>query len=159
MVPLSGHDVEEILSEQTSNRRKFGDIALAWGLCKPEHVWDAWVQQTCHHGEVVDLEKVGIDAQAAALLHGEDARRLGVLPMRAASDAVLVATADEAPEHTAQPLAELLHRRIKFVRADRGQLLRMMDLRRKNEILSTKQIQSTKEEMAAGAIRRFRHFS
>ena len=129
MVPLSGHDVEEILSEQNANRRKFGDIALAWGLCKPEHVWDAWVQQSCpHHGDAVDLEKVGVDAQAAALLPGDVARRLGVLPVRAASDAVLIATADTAPEHVSQPLAELLHRRIKFVRTDRDQLARMMDL-------------------------------
>ena len=29
MVPLSGHDVEEILEEQNSNRRKFGEIALS----------------------------------------------------------------------------------------------------------------------------------
>ena len=36
MVPLSGHDVEEILSEQNSNRRKFGDIALAWETCTRE---------------------------------------------------------------------------------------------------------------------------
>ena len=128
MVPLSGHDVEEILSEQTANRRKFGDIALSWGLCKPEHVWDAWVQQSTHDGEVVDLEKVGVDAQAAALLHGEVARRLGVLPLRAASDAVLVAAADPAPDHAAEALAELLHRRVKFVKADGEQLARMMDL-------------------------------
>ena len=128
MVPLSGHDVEEILSEQNSNRRKFGDIALSWGLCKPEHVWDAWVQQSADGREVVDLEKVGVDAQAAALLHGEIARKLGVLPVRAANDAVLVATSDSHPEHTGEALAELLHRRIKFVRADRQQLERMLDL-------------------------------
>src|SRR5439155_6477219 len=46
MVPLSGHDVEEILQEQSATRRRFGEIALAWGLCKPEHVWDAWGQQS-----------------------------------------------------------------------------------------------------------------
>ena len=46
IVPLSGHDVEEILEEQSANRRKFGEIALAWGLCRPEHVWDAWCQQS-----------------------------------------------------------------------------------------------------------------
>ena len=128
MVPLSGHDVEEILSEQTSNRRKFGDIALAWGLCKPEHVWDAWVQQSADGGEAVDLEKVGVDAQAAALLHGEIAHKLGVLPMRAANDAVLVATSEAHTNHLVDSLAELLHRRIKFVRAEAKQLARMLDL-------------------------------
>ena len=128
LVPLSGHDVEEILQEQSANRRKFGDIALSWGLCKPEHVWDAWVQQSAHGHETVDLEKVGVDAQATALLPAEVARKLGVIPVRAASDAVLVATSDTAPEHAAEGLAELLHRRIKFVRADAEQLRRMIDL-------------------------------
>ena len=32
LVPLSGHDIEEILQEQSANRRKFGDIALS---CSP----------------------------------------------------------------------------------------------------------------------------
>ena len=128
LVPLSGHDVEEILQEQSANRRKFGDIALSWGLCKPEHVWDVWVQQSAHGGETVDLEKVGVDTQATALLPAEAARRLGVIPVRAASDAVLIAASDTVPEHAEQALADLLHRRIKFVHADAEQLRRMIDL-------------------------------
>src|SRR5439155_13147358 len=75
MVPLSGHDVEEILQEQNANRRRFGEIALAWGLCRPEHVWDAWAQQNADGNELVDLEQIGIDAQAAAMLSPDDARR------------------------------------------------------------------------------------
>ena len=128
MVPLSGHDVEEILQEQSSNRRRFGDIALSWGLCRPEHVWDAWVQQSADGTETVDLEKIGIDAQAAAMLPSEVARQLGVIPVRVASDAVLIATSDTAPEHAAEPLAQHLHRRIMFVRASQDQLLRMIEL-------------------------------
>jgi hypothetical protein len=127
LVPLSGHDIEEILQEQTANRRKFGDIALSWGLCKPEHVWDAWAQQTAQVSDVVDLEKVGVDAQAAALLHAEVARRLGVLPVRAASDIVVIATCDPAPDHMADALNELLHRRVKFIHAEREQLARMIE--------------------------------
>src|SRR5438046_1826862 len=68
MVPLSGHDVEEILQEQSATRRRFGEIALAWGLCRPEHVWDAWCQQSENGTETVDLDKIGIDSQAAAML-------------------------------------------------------------------------------------------
>jgi hypothetical protein len=127
LVPLSGHDVEEILQEQTTNRRKFGDIALSWGLCKPEHLWDAWVQQSSPDSEVVDLDKVGVDAQAAALLPADAASRLNVIPVRAASDIVLVATCDAAPDHMNDALAELLHRRIKFVRVEAEQLQRMME--------------------------------
>src|SRR4051812_44702294 len=119
LVPLSGHDIEEILQEQTANRRKFGDIALSWGLCKPEHIWDAWAQQSAHNHELVDLEKIGVDTQAAALLPAEVARKLNVIPVRMASDMVLVATSDSTPDHaTEEALAELLHRRIRFVQAE-----------------------------------------
>ena len=126
LVPLSGHDIEEILQEQTANRRKFGDIALSWGLCKPEHIWDAWAQQSAHDHELVDLEKVGVDAQAAALLPAEVAHKLNVIPVRMASDIVLVATADAQPEHLADALNELLRRRVRFVRVERDQLARVM---------------------------------
>src|SRR5829696_10222689 len=99
MVPLSGHDVEEILQEQSNNRRKFGEIALAWGLCRPEHVWDAWCQQSDHEHHLLDLEKIGVDARAAVLIPAEVARNLGVIPVRVASDCALVAIADDrAPD-------------------------------------------------------------
>ena len=127
LVPLSGHDIEEILQEQTANRRKFGDIALAWGLCKPEHIWDAWAQQSAHdNSDVVDLEKVGVDAQAAALLPAEVGRKLNVLPVRMATDIVLVATADRAPDHMSDALNELLRRRVRFVQVEHEQLARMI---------------------------------
>lgn len=126
LVPLSGHDIEEILQEQTANRRKFGEIALSWGLCKPEHIWDAWAQQSAHDHERVDLEKVGVDAQATALLPAEIARKLNVVPVRVASDVVLVATADATPEHMADALNELLRRRVRFVQVEREQLERTL---------------------------------
>ena len=129
LVPLSGHDIEEILQEQSANRRKFGDIALSWGLCKPEHIWDAWAEQSAHGGELVDLEKVGVDAQAAALLAADVARSLNVIPVRMASDIVLVATSQLAPDRAAaETLATLMHRRVKFVHADVEQLRRMIDM-------------------------------
>ena len=34
-VSLTPHDISEILEDQSSSRRRFGDIALAFGLCKP----------------------------------------------------------------------------------------------------------------------------
>src|SRR4051812_15758645 len=72
IVPLSGHDVEEILQDQAGTNRKFGEIALAWGLCQPQHVWKAWCRQLASAGtEQVDLKLVGIDAQAAASIPAE----------------------------------------------------------------------------------------
>jgi hypothetical protein len=126
LVPLSGHDVEEILQEQSANRRKFGEIALAWGMCRPEHVWDAWCQQA-EHDNPIDLERVGIDARAVALLGGEMARQFNVIPVRAASDVALVAIADPAPEHVVAELTRIIGRQIKFLRAESQQLRSLID--------------------------------
>ena len=126
MVPLSGHDVEEILQEQSATRRRFGEIALAWGLCKPEHVWNAWCQQSEGGTETVDLEKIGVDSQAAAMLPASVAREHHVIPLRVAEGAVLLATANGAMEHSDE-LAALLHRRVTFVHTDMKQLERMLD--------------------------------
>lgn len=126
MVPLSGHDVEEILQEQSATRRKFGEIALAWGLCRPEHVWDAWCQQSADGTEIVDLEKIGVDAQAAAMLPAHIAREHHVIPLRVATDAMLLASANGAIKH-ADELSALLQRRVTFVHADMTQLEAMLD--------------------------------
>lgn len=125
MVPLSRHDVEEILQEQTANPRRFGDIALSWGLCRPEHIWQAWVQQS-NGTELVDLEKIGIDAQAAAMLPGAVARQHHVIPLRVAGDSMLLASANGAVNH-ADELSALVHRRVMFVRAEMQQVERMLD--------------------------------
>jgi len=127
MVPLSGHDVEEILEEQSSNRRKFGEIALSWGLCRPEHVWDAWCQQASQEGETLDLERIGVDARAAALLPAELAREINAIPVRVAGDVALVAAAESLNETQIQQLGAALKRRVKLVRADRHQLLAMIE--------------------------------
>ena len=66
LVKLSQHDVEEILEDQTATHRRFGDIALSWGLCQPEHVWQAWSDQLLTQVQRVDLETLGVDSQAAA---------------------------------------------------------------------------------------------
>src|SRR3954469_696022 len=114
MVPLSGHDVEEILEEQSSNRLKFGEIALSWGLCRPEHVWDAWCQQSSQEGETLDLDRIGVDARAAALLPAELARKHRVIPVRAGGDVALIATDHTPTPQTVTELSDALHRRIKI---------------------------------------------
>ena len=103
MVPLSGHDVEEILNEQEATHRRFGEIALSWGLCQPEHLWTAWCAQLADGNQRIDLDAVGIDAQAAALLPGDVARRWRVIPFRAGANGTLVARA-EIERHLRKPV-------------------------------------------------------
>src|SRR6187401_2835409 len=76
-VPLSGHDVYEILEEQSSSGRRFGQIALGWGLCRPPHVWEAWSLQLGGRTPRIDLAKFGIDAQSTDHLPGATAAALG----------------------------------------------------------------------------------
>src|ERR1035441_5376534 len=91
LVHLSHHDVDEILEEQSSTKHRFGEIALSWGLCAPEHVWQAWCDQLLSQIQKVDLEKLGVDSQATALIPGELARRLGAIPIRCLGQQLIVA--------------------------------------------------------------------
>src|SRR5215212_9344230 len=61
---LSPHDIDEILAEQRHTRQRFGQIAVSLGFCQPEHVWAAWCSQLNGHVDPVDLDEIGIDAQA-----------------------------------------------------------------------------------------------
>src|SRR4051794_19435114 len=127
IVPLSGHDVEEILQEQSSNRKRFGEIALSWGLCTPEHVWDAWCQQSSQEGETLDLDRIGVDGRAAALLPAKVARRYLAIPIRVTSEVALIAVAHTPSEDESNALCALLQRKLKFARADQNQLLAMIE--------------------------------
>ena len=127
IVPISNHDVEEILQEQAGTHRKFGEIALAWGLCQPEHVWNAWCRQLAQGVERVDLKQAGVDSQAAGMLPAAVARELGVLPVRIAGDVLIVATALEDTTLLEAELAKRLTVRVMFVHVDGAQLAEMIE--------------------------------
>ena len=124
LVELSGHDVEEILHEQQSTQRRFGEIALSWGLCQPEHVWSAWCRQVGDGSEIehIDLDRDGIDAQAVALLHANVAKAFRVIPIRADGQEVVLASEAVLSERVKDELKELLKRNVKFVIAARKQI-------------------------------------
>src|SRR4051794_28284086 len=94
MVPLSRHDVDEILQEQRASQLRFGETAISMGLCRPEHVWRAWCGQSSDEIQCVDLDEVGVDSQATPLIAREVAMRFGAIPLRFTSGALLVATSD-----------------------------------------------------------------
>src|SRR5690606_33165915 len=91
MVPLSEHDIEEILHEQAHSGRRFGEIAMEWGLCESEHVWRAWCDQTGDELEHVDLDRLGIDAQAIEALPRDVATRCRAVPLRRFDDLLIIA--------------------------------------------------------------------
>ena len=131
LVPLTGHDVDEILEEQAATRHRFGEIALSWGLCEPQHLWQAWCDQLSSRAERIDLDVMGVDAQAAGLIDRTVAHRLGVLPIRVMGDHLIVAMAGEpdpaAAERAAAELSLITGKQIRFVTvADTHQFRRVL---------------------------------
>jgi type IV pilus assembly protein PilB len=123
LVALSGHDVEEILHEQKVTQRRFGEIALSWGLCQPEHVWSAWCHQVKEtDAEPVDLDRDGIDAQAVALLPADVAHVFRAVPIRLGDGEVVIASAEPLGERTRAVLHKLLKKKLKFVTAPKRQI-------------------------------------
>ncbi len=119
---LSSHDVQEILAEQVSNRRPFGQIALQWGLCQPEDLWRAWFDQLGHHSPKVNLTKIGVDSRVVAIVPKQLAEQYGVMPMRMFENQLLLAI-DRAPskELTAE-LTQHIGRELKFVVAESAEI-------------------------------------
>lgn len=121
IVRLSPHDVHEILEEQQGSRLRFGEIALRWGLCQPEHVWRAWAEQAAEDRSVVDLDVIGVDVQAVTQLPHDVAERLGVIAVRSFENELVVAF-DAARPVDAETLARDLGKRVRLVRAEGTQI-------------------------------------
>jgi hypothetical protein len=122
LASISKHDVEEILHEQGQTRRRFGEIALAWGLCRPEHVWNAWCNQLAQSGQCVDLTRISIDEKAVEFLPPEMARRLKIIPLRIINDHLILAAADLGIDRAMPELSQMLQKKIRFVQADAQQI-------------------------------------
>jgi hypothetical protein len=122
LVPLSAHDVEDILHEQRGTPMRFGETAISMGLCQPEHVWRAWCGQGSDEVQRVDLDQVGVDAQAIPLIARDIAMQFGVIPIRVAGDLLVVATSDLCFEEAVVGLPPLLHLKLKFVLAPQQQI-------------------------------------
>jgi hypothetical protein len=118
LTSISRHDVEEILHEQETTQRRFGEIALAWGLCRPEHVWNVWCAQVAESGTKLDLKRIAIDSRAIDCITGEVARSLHILPIRLINEMLIIATGDLAVESQLPPL----DKKLRLVLADRDEL-------------------------------------
>lgn len=122
IVPLSMHDVEDILQEQKSTRQRFGDAALSLGMVMPEHVWRAWISQIEADGDQVDLDEVGVDSQAVDELPSHVAKKHLVLPIRAAGNELLIACEHALDDADRKHVQKHLHRHAVFILARSGQV-------------------------------------
>lgn len=126
MVPLSGHDIEEILSEQSGSGKRFGDIAMELGLCTPEHIFRAWSSQLAESPQRVDIESFGVDSQAIAHLPYNLAVRFHAMPLRVLENELVVAVDEAAYPEVAKQLLSVLHINIRFVLSSHQQIARAM---------------------------------
>lgn len=122
VVRLSAHDVAEILEHQAATRRKFGEIALAWGLCRPQHVWQAWWEQLSSDTPTVDLNRIGVDTQAVAHVPADLAVQFRAVPLRCHGDQLVVATCERGLARASAELPGLVGKQVKFVLAEPAQL-------------------------------------
>jgi type IV pilus assembly protein PilB len=128
MGKLSGHDIDEILQEQQVGgpKKSFGEIALTFGLCQPEHIWKAWAHQLSDGFEPIDLKATGIDAQAVSHLPREMADRFCAIAIRLMDDELVIAVSDPAHVAIFEGLHDTLQMRPRFVLADAGQIREMI---------------------------------
>jgi len=126
-VSLTQHDVSEILEDQRSSRRRFGDIALALGLCQPQHVWRAWWTQLSGAPERVDIDSIGVDVQCLSHFPRELAQRYHVIPLRASGAQMVMAAAEGALLQAMEELPRQVKIHLKFVLADAAQVSRAIE--------------------------------
>jgi hypothetical protein len=122
MGKLSGHDIDEILQEQSATGHRFGDIALTWGLVQPEHIWTAWCSQLQGKTDPVDLDRLGIDAQVTARISGEMAWSLHAMPVRWIDNQLVFAISDLRQVAALQQFEKSSGICVRFVLADAAQI-------------------------------------
>ena len=119
---LSPHDIDEILAEQRHTRQRFGAIAVSLGFCQPEHVWAAWCSQLNGHLEPVDLDSIGIDAQAAEFVPRDLALSLQAMPVRVWEGQLVIAVDDETRAACVSEVARRVGMDVKCVLAPSDQV-------------------------------------
>jgi type IV pilus assembly protein PilB len=109
---LTDTDVKEVLEQQERTGRRFGQIALAWGLATPEQIWAAWSKQLALQHQHVDLDEVGVDTNAVSRVSGVLARFYHIVPLRLWGDNLVVAMPTNTDHGDLSDLPALLGCRI-----------------------------------------------
>ncbi len=128
MGKLTPMDIDEILEEQAQSGRRFGEIAIRWGLCEPEHIGEAWCRQLTEEGTNLDLSIVGVDAHAIHCLPPIVARRLGAVPIRVLGDIMIIATSHPMDSVEVAELTRSLAKDLRFVTVDPAQIEQAIEM-------------------------------
>ena len=122
LVPLSDHDISEILEDQAISHRRFGEIAMAFQWCRPQHVWQAWWEQLEQPTQRVLLPAVGVDTQALGAVPRALAEQYSAIPIRIYGEQLVVAVAERAQARASAELPERVRKAVRFVLAPEAQI-------------------------------------
>ena len=123
---LTSHDIDEVLVEQRQTRQRFGAIAVSLGFCLPEHVWAAWCSQLSGNLDRVNLDEIGIDAQAVECLPRELALGMRAMPVRIFEGQLIIALSDPAQADGVAEITRRIGLQVKCVLADDAQIQRAL---------------------------------
>ena len=118
MGKLSSIDIDEILEQQAVNHRRFGEIAVSWGLCEPVDLCEAWCVQFTEGVESIDLTHGGLDARLILSLPAELARQLHIVPLVSIADQMVVAASQPVDGDQWMAILEATGKDVRFVLAE-----------------------------------------
>ena len=128
MGKLSAIDIDEILEQQAVTHARFGEIALAWGLCEPIDVCEAWCIQLADGVDWVDLAASNIDAKVILSVPAFLARQLQILPLVSMADQMVVASARPVDGNEGLQILEATGKDVRFILADESMIEEALDL-------------------------------
>ncbi|HEV8378089.1 MAG TPA: hypothetical protein VGP99_04510 [Tepidisphaeraceae bacterium] len=118
MGKLSSIDIDEILEQQAVNHRRFGEIAVSWGLCEPVDLCEAWCVQFTEGVEAADLASGPVDSRLILSLPAELARQLHIVPLVSIADQMVVAAAQPVDGDQWMAILEATGMDVRFVLAE-----------------------------------------
>ena len=119
---LSEMQVAEILDEQKSSGRPFGDIAERMFDVTPDAIEQAWVQQYITLGTEVDLESQEFDIEVLRLINRRQAWQFRMLPIGRKGGELVAATCHARLPRAVNFAWHSLNEPVYFLIAQRPQL-------------------------------------
>jgi len=118
MGKLSSIDIDEILEQQAISHGRFGEIAMAWGLCEPGDICEAWCIQFAEGWDGFGTSSSEIDAALLLSVPAELARELHIVPLVSIADQMVVAAAQPMDGDQWMQILEATGKDVRFILAE-----------------------------------------
>jgi len=118
MGKLSSIDVDEILEQQAVSHKRFGEIAVSWGLCEPVDLCEAWCIQFADGFDWRDLSRGAVDSKLILSVPAELARQLHIVPLVSIADQMVVAASQPVDGDQWMAILEATGMDVRFVLAE-----------------------------------------